>query len=59
MRAEKQGVVIMSSNYTRQEVPTKTFKQTAGVCMQLFTVSALPAQVTHCPPVWLLCLFFV
>jgi len=48
----------MSSNYTRGEVPTKGLKQTEGVCMQLLTVSALPAQVAHCPPVGLLCLFF-
>lgn len=56
--AEKPGIVNMSCNYAWQEVPTKGLKRTAGVCMQLLTVSALPAQVIHCPPVWLLCLFF-
>ena len=59
MWAENQGIVNMSSNYIWREVPTKRLKQTASVCMQLLPVSALPAQVTHCPPVWLQCLFFL
>lgn len=57
--SRKAGVVIMSSHYTRWEVPTKTLKNKLRECVCSCSLSALPAQVTHCPSVWLLCLFFV